>query len=122
MQVADLQDSGFPTPATYDYLGTLIKEEDPDLIVLTGDNISGGVGRESIESLARWHVKKAIGETMSFFETFNIPVAVVFGNHDAEGLISKEEQMQMYQGIPLVASKYYIHNLLHYISQEVLTF
>lgn len=97
MQVADLQDSGFATPATYDYLGSLIKEEDPDLIVLTGDNISGGVGEESIESLARWHVKKAIDETMSFFETFNIPVAVVFGNHDAEGQISKEEQMAMYQ-------------------------
>lgn len=97
MQVADLQDSGFPTPATYDYLGAIIEEEDPDLIVLTGDNISGGVGKESVESLARWHVKKAIDETMSFFEGFNIPVAVVFGNHDGEGQVSKEEQMAMYQ-------------------------
>lgn len=97
MQVADLQDSAFAAPATYDYLEVIIEEEDPDLIVLTGDNIASGVGEEPIKSLAKWHVETAIDRTMSFLENFNIPVAVVFGNHDAEGLISKEEQMAMYQ-------------------------
>ncbi len=97
MQLADLQDTSYAVPATYDYLEVLIKEEDPDLIVLTGDNIAGGTGDALTESIARWQVKKGIDNTMSFLEEFNIPVAVVFGNHDAEALISREEQMAMYQ-------------------------
>ncbi len=97
MQLADLQDTSFPAPATYEYLETIIREEDPDLIVLTGDNIAGGTGDALFESIARWQVKKAIDETMSFLEKFNVPVAVVFGNHDGEALIGKEEQMAMYQ-------------------------
>ncbi|MBQ7957665.1 MAG: metallophosphoesterase [Clostridia bacterium] len=97
MQVADLQDTSYPAPATYDYLRTIIAEEDPDLIVLTGDNIAGGTGDALFESIARWQVKKAIDETMSFFEEIGVPVAVVFGNHDGEALIGKEEQMAMYQ-------------------------
>ena len=97
MQLADLQDTSFAVSTTYDYIEALIKEEDPDLIVLTGDNISGGTGDALTEDIARWQVKKGIDNTMSFLDAFNIPVAVVFGNHDAEALISKEEQMAMYQ-------------------------
>ena len=97
MQVSDLQDTAFATRATYDYLKAIIAEEDPDLIVLTGDNISSGTGKESPESLARWNVKKAIDSTMSVLDGLNVPVAIVFGNHDGEGYISKEEQMAMYQ-------------------------
>ncbi|MBP3330026.1 MAG: metallophosphoesterase family protein [Clostridia bacterium] len=97
MQLADLQDTSYATPATYDYIRALVAEEDPDLIVLTGDNISAGTGDALTEDVARWQVKKAIDNTMSVFEELNIPVAVVFGNHDGEALISKEEQMAMYQ-------------------------
>lgn len=96
MQLADLQDTAFATPATYDYIKAIIAEEDPDLIVLTGDNISSGTGKEQPKSLATWNVKKAIDNTMSVFEKLSIPVAVVFGNHDGEGNVSKEEQMAMY--------------------------
>ncbi len=97
MQLADLQDTAYATPITYEYISALIEEEDPDLIVLTGDNISGGTGDALTEDIARWQVKKGIDNTMSVLEETNIPVAVVFGNHDAEALISKEEQMAMYQ-------------------------
>ncbi|MBR3588134.1 MAG: metallophosphoesterase family protein [Clostridia bacterium] len=96
MQLADLQDTAFAVPATYDYIRAIVAEEDPDLIVLTGDNISGGTGKEEPKSLATWNVKKAIDNTMSVFEELSIPVAVVFGNHDGEGNVSKEEQMAMY--------------------------
>lgn len=97
MQLADLQDTAFATRATYDYIRAIVAEEDPDLIVLTGDNISSGTGKESPVSLAKWNVKKAIDATMDVFDELNIPVAVVFGNHDGEGNVSKEEQMAMYQ-------------------------
>lgn len=39
---------------------------------------------------------KAIDCYMSFFEEIKMPVAIVFGNHDAENKVTKEEQMQMY--------------------------
>ena len=97
IQIADLQDSAFATPATYEYLRVIIEEEDPDLIVLTGDNIGGSTGDALFEFIARWQVQKAIDNTMSFFEELNIPVAVTFGNHDGESLISKYEQMTMYE-------------------------
>lgn len=97
LQVADLQDTSFAVSATYEYLAAIIAEEDPDLIVLTGDNIAGGSGDALTVDVARWQVKKAIDNTMSFFEEIGTPVAVVFGNHDGEALISKEEQMTMYQ-------------------------
>lgn len=97
MQLADLQDSAFAAPATYEYIRAIVEAEDPDLIVLTGDNIGGGTGDALFESIARRQVKDAIDNTMSVFDELNIPVAVVFGNHDGEALISKTEQMAMYQ-------------------------
>lgn len=97
MQVADLQDTSYDVSATNEYLAAIIAEEDPDLIVLTGDNIASGTGNALTEGIARWQVKKGIDNFMSLFDSLNIPVAVVFGNHDAEKLISKEEQMAMYQ-------------------------
>ncbi len=97
MQVADLQDSPFVVSTTNEYLEKIINEEDPDLIVLTGDNISGGTGDALTEGISRWQVKRGIDQFMSFFEKIGIPVAVVFGNHDGEALIGKEEQMAMYQ-------------------------
>ena len=97
MQVADLQDTSFVVSTTNEYLEKIIKEEDPDLIVLTGDNIGAGTGDALTEGISRWQVKKGIDQFMSFFEKTGIPVAVVFGNHDGEALIGKEEQMAMYQ-------------------------
>ncbi len=97
MQLADLQDTSYAVSATNEYIAAIIAEEDPDLIVLTGDNIAGGTGDALTEDIARWQVKKGIDNFMSLFESLNIPVAVVFGNHDGESLIGKEEQMAMYQ-------------------------
>ena len=96
MQVADIQDDHHLIPATLDYFRIAIDSESPDLIVLLGDNISGVPSDfEDIEK-ARKNTAKAIDCYMSFFEEMKIPVAVVFGNHDTENEVTKEEQMQMY--------------------------
>ncbi len=97
IQVADLQDSVFANPAVAEYLETIIEEEDPDLIVLTGDNISGSATKGLPKALAMSLTKTAIDSFMSVFEAANVPVAVTFGNHDGEGEVSKEEMMQIYQ-------------------------
>lgn len=96
MQVADIQDDHHLIPATLDFFKIAIETEKPDLIVLLGDNISGVPSDfEDIEK-ARKNTAKAIDCYMSFFEEMKVPVAVVFGNHDTENEVTKEEQMQMY--------------------------
>lgn len=96
MQVADLQDNQNPVKKTTEYLREVINDEKPDLIVLTGDNISDSVARGFTRDHSVKKVRKAIDSFMSLFEELGIPVAVVFGNHDAEGFVSKEQQMAIY--------------------------
>lgn len=96
MQVADLQDNQNPVKKTNEYLKEVLEDEKPDLIVLTGDNISDSVARGFTKEHSLKKVRKAIDSFMSVFEEAGIPVAVVFGNHDAEGWVSKEQQMTIY--------------------------
>lgn len=97
MQVADIQDGPFLLSITKDYLEAALYEVKPDLVVLTGDNISAGAASIGIHSIDLLLTEIAIDRFMSVFEEYGVPVAVVFGNHDAEKLVSKEEQMAMYQ-------------------------
>ena len=90
LQIADMQD-GFPMKLiTKNLIKKAIETENPDLIVLTGDNINGTAG-ESITYSA------AIHEFMSILDGYGIPVAAVFGNHDAEGKITRAQQMEVYE-------------------------
>lgn len=91
MQITDIQDNAFLEYATFTFLKDVIEAEKPDLIVLTGDNISGG------DSPTKVLADFAISRFMSIFDKAGIPVAMVFGNHDSEGAANKEEQMAMYE-------------------------
>lgn len=97
MQVADIQDGPLLLEITRKYLDEVVPYAQPDLIVLSGDNISAGASSIGIYEIDLILVELAIDRFMSIFEKYDIPVAVVFGNHDAEELVSKEEQMKMYQ-------------------------
>ncbi len=97
IQVADLQDNTNPVKKTFEYLREVAEDEKPDLFILTGDNISDSVAKGYTKANSEKRVRKAIDAFMSVFEEIGVPVAVVFGNHDAEGLVSKEEQMAIYQ-------------------------
>lgn len=71
--------------------------EKPDLVVLTGDNTHPNEDPEK--------TKKLINALMNIFESRNIPVAVTFGNHDAEtGSMTREDIMEYYQTFPCVIS------------------
>ncbi len=97
IQVADLQDNTNPVKKTAEYLREIAEDAKPDLFILTGDNISDSVARGFTKAHSEKKVRKAIDGFMSVFEEIGVPVAIVFGNHDAEGLVSKEEQMAIYQ-------------------------
>ena len=91
LQFADIQDNAFLEYATYQFIRDSVEATQPDLIVLTGDNISGG------GSPTKGLAKLAILRYMSIFEKAGIPVAAVFGNHDSEGPANKEYQMEVYE-------------------------
>ncbi len=96
MQIADIQDGTVLTPATKKFLKEVVIDAQPDVIVLSGDNISAGASSVGVHAIDLQLVKKGIDNYMSVFEEIGIPVAVVFGNHDAEEIVTKEEQMEFY--------------------------
>lgn len=96
LQLSDIQDNAMLHPVTKEIIVRSVETVKPDLIVLTGDNISGGGCNSGMEAVDSVLVKTAIDCYMSVFEEYGIPVAMVFGNHDAECGVTKEEQMAIY--------------------------
>ena len=92
LNISDIQD-GYPiNPLTKDYIEKTVDKVKPDLIVLTGDNISGYDIPDEDDA------EKAIREFMDIFQERNINVAAVFGNHDDEETEStKEHQLSVYE-------------------------
>lgn len=70
-------------------IGLACDKENPDLVVITGDNVDNCENPDDTKAL--------INSLMGVFEERNIPVAVTFGNHDSEtGAMSREELMAYY--------------------------
>ncbi len=92
LNISDIQD-GYPlNPLTKEYIEATVDMVKPDLIILTGDNVSGYDIPEEEDA------EKAIREFMDIFEERNIKVASVFGNHDDEETKStKEHQLSVYE-------------------------
>ena len=100
LQLTDIHlTCGFPTYfldcSAVDAVYALVKEAKPDLIVLTGDSVSpivftGATGNSAL-------IAEAIG---TLFERIGIPWTIVYGNHDSEGFMSKEEMSQYYASLP----------------------
>lgn len=93
LNFSDIQDIYPMKEITKNYIRDTLNKIQPDLVVLTGDNIYGTYC-ETKET-----VEKAIGEYMQIFEEACVPVAAVFGNHDSDknSNISKAFQMTVYE-------------------------
>lgn len=61
---------------------SVIKQEKPDLIVFAGDVTASARGNDPIQSLR---------DAVAVAEESGIPWAAVFGNHDSEGAVSREQ-------------------------------
>ncbi len=94
IQFTDTQDDNLPREAMIKLMNKALDAEKPDLVVFTGDNITGGGSPGKVlTSIAIRAIIKPVA-------TRGIPFAMVFGNHDAEGGVSKETQLKMYQKYP----------------------
>lgn len=90
--LADIQDDAALLSVTANFIDAAVASEQPDLIILLGDNIAGHITPNADRSA------KAIRAFMDILEPYGIPVAAVFGNHDDDGgRMSKEDQMKVYE-------------------------
>ena len=94
---ADPQDDLNPCEETLDLMYASIEAAKPDLVVFTGDNIHGP---SPVLYGSKKRVEKAIRQIMEPVTSQNIPFAIVYGNHDDEGKVSKQFQMAVYNSMP----------------------
>ena len=76
---------------TLNVIETLVEKTKPDLVVFGGDNISG-----YWEEFTYDYVKSTIEKITAPIRKRNIPLCVVFGNHDGEEGFHTEFQMMQY--------------------------
>ncbi len=95
LHLTDIQETMYPKKDTVRLLHALIEAADPDLIILTGDQVKGYsplfriLGERGAEQAIRWQA--------ACLERHGIPFAVTFGNHDAQCGLSNEEQARVYR-------------------------
>jgi predicted MPP superfamily phosphohydrolase len=77
---------------TYALMKRILEQESPDLIIFTGD---------IIHSEKSYNPKEAFLQAVKIADQFHLPWAAVFGNHDAEDGVTRDELMQL-----LAQSKY----------------
>ncbi|KAI5954055.1 hypothetical protein CANMA_004894 [Candida margitis] len=78
-------------PRTLEFVNKVLDIEQPDLVVLTGDQIFGLTAPDS---------ETAALKAYSPFIERKIPFAAVLGNHDAEGSLAAKELMQLFADLP----------------------
>ena len=70
----------------------MLAHENPDLVIFTGDQLNG--------QGTSWDPRSVLAKFATAVTDRKIPWAAVFGNHDDEEGLSREEQMALMQGMP----------------------
>ncbi|KAF5383758.1 hypothetical protein D9615_003505 [Tricholomella constricta] len=73
-------------------LGNVLSAEKPDLVVFSGDQLNG--------QRTTWDPKSVLAKFAKAVTDRDIPWAAVFGNHDEEDGMLKEEQLRLMKGLP----------------------
>ncbi|KAG0205172.1 hypothetical protein BGX28_003167 [Mortierella sp. GBA30] len=81
---------------TLEMMERMLDAEHPDLVIFTGDNVDGVTSNDAYATTLKY--SKPVVDR-------NIPWTIIFGNHDEEGDLSREEMMRSVQDIPYSLSK-----------------
>ncbi|KAI8360019.1 Metallo-dependent phosphatase-like protein [Mortierella sp. GBAus27b] len=81
---------------TQEMMDRVLDAEKPDLVVYTGDNVDGVTSKDALSTILKYS-RPVIDR--------HIPWAIVFGNHDEEGDLSREEMMSSVQDLPYSLSQ-----------------
>lgn len=80
---------------TLEFVGTVLDREKPDLVVLSGDQVNGETAPDA---------QSAVFKFAEPFIKREIPFATIFGNHDDEGSLGRQDLMQLIQSLPFSLS------------------
>lgn len=102
MQITDIQEVPNISPDTLKLIEAAVQTQNPDLIVLTGDQIKGyGISYKGKGSELESHVADTIKRFMKPITDRGIPFAVTFGNHDRQVGVSNKRQFEhIYKKLP----------------------
>jgi 3',5'-cyclic AMP phosphodiesterase CpdA len=105
-------------------MDAIVKEANPDLVLLGGDITGCHIGCETLDGL-----KKYLTDLTGMMEQMEIPWAHVYGNHDYNKGLSNAMQQDVFDGFPHCISKYgprdihgvgnYVLPILHSARDEV---
>ena len=102
MQITDMQEIPAISKDTIALMERAVLEEQPDLVVYTGDQIKGyGVTYKGKGEELEREVAQTIGKLLEPVTKRGIPFAVTFGNHDCQVRISNQDQFyHIYKRLP----------------------
>ena len=102
MQITDMQEIPAISKDTIALMERAVLEEQPDLVVYTGDQIKGyGVTYKGKGEELEREVAQTIGKLLEPVTKRGIPFAVTFGNHDCQVGISNQDQFyHIYTRLP----------------------
>jgi len=83
-------------PRTFEFIGKVLDDEKPDLVVLSGDQLNGDTAPDA---------QTAIFKYAELFIKRKIPYATIFGNHDDEKTLSRAGQMSLIESLPYSLSE-----------------
>ncbi|KAG0300417.1 purple acid phosphatase [Dissophora globulifera] len=81
---------------TLEMMERMLDSEKPDLVVYTGDNVDGLTSNDAFSTILKY--SRPVIER-------GIPWTIIFGNHDEEGDLSREEMMSSAQDLPYSLSQ-----------------
>ncbi|ORZ14453.1 Metallo-dependent phosphatase-like protein [Lobosporangium transversale] len=81
---------------TMDMMERMLDAEKPDLVVYSGDNVDGLTSNDAFSTIVKY--SRPVVER-------GIPWTIIFGNHDEEGDLSREEMMSTVQDLPYSLSQ-----------------
>ena len=83
-------------PRTLEFISQVLDDEKPDLVVLSGDQVNGDTAPDG---------QTAIFKFAELFISRKIPFACIFGNHDDEGSMPREDHMALLSTLPYSLSE-----------------
>ncbi len=98
MQIADIQEDYPVNPDTIKLISFALDKEKPDLVVLTGDQVQAYSSCYKKDGNRK--IREVINSFLTPIEEKKIPFCMTFGNHDDDGCMDKDTQIEIYSSFP----------------------
>ena len=101
LMVSDFHGGTNHNPKLTKSLDALIAHANPDLVLIGGDTVAGGM----FDTINEDTLYDYLSEVLAPIYTRGIPWAHVYGNHDGESGMSNAEQQPVFERVPLCLSE-----------------